>query len=231
MTAFLPAANSELRLYLDTADVEQWQTWLPTGVFYGVTTNPLLLERAQVPCHMQQMKDLAEQAFAWNLREVQMQAWGDSLEALVQIGRQLAAMDERIVVKVPSTQMGVEAAGQLIRAGVRVTLTAVYAAPQVLLAAALGAEYTAPYLGRIEDLGGDGRQALVQMQRALTGVNSPTRILVASIRRVEDLAYLAAQGLNTFTISAAIASQLFHIEATEAATADFERAARALGAY
>jgi len=231
MTAFFPATSSDLRLYLDTAEVEQWQTWLPTGVFYGVTTNPLLLERAQLPCQVESLKCLAEQAFAWDLREVQMQAWGNSLETLVQIGQQLAAIDERIVVKVPTTQMGVEAAGQLIRAGVRVTLTAVYAAPQVLIAAALGAEYTAPYLGRIDDLGGDGRQALVQMQRALMGVNSPTRILVASIRRLEDLAYLAAQGLDTFTISAAIASQLFQIEATEAATADFERAARAMGAY
>ncbi|HEY9879796.1 MAG TPA: transaldolase family protein [Leptolyngbyaceae cyanobacterium] len=222
----MSAAN--LRLCLDTADTAQWQKWASTGLFYGVTTNPLLLERSQVPCTLQSLARLAEKALHLGMQEVQLQTWGESVELMVSTGKALAAIAPQVVVKVPITSAGTEAAAHLIKAGIRVTLTGVYAVHQVLIAASLGAEYTAPYLGRINDMGRNGREDLAQMQRVLDGVKSPTRILAASIRSVEDLSYLAAAGLDTFTFSDAIATQLFEVPATIAAAADFERAAQAM---
>jgi len=93
----------------------------------------------------------------------------------------------------------------------------------VLLAAALGVDYIAPYLGRISDLGRDGHAELIQMQRCIDALGSTLRLLVASLRSPSDLPRLAAEGLNTFTISPAIAEGLFSVEATEAAAAQFER--------
>ncbi|MEO1400923.1 MAG: transaldolase family protein [Cyanobacteria bacterium J06635_1] len=219
-----------VRFYLDTAEVTAWESWMPTGLFYGVTSNPLLLERAKVACTLSSLTHLAHKAFALGAQEVQLQTWGDTIAALVSTGEQLAALDARVVVKVPITRLGTTAAAQLAKLGVRVTLTAVYSVPQVLIAAALGAEYVAPYLGRINDLGQDGRALLAEMQRALNGVQSPTRILAASIRDLEDISYLATQGLDTFTFAPKIASAFFDIKATIAATEDFERAAKAMGA-
>ncbi|MEA5466175.1 transaldolase family protein [Leptothoe sp. PORK10 BA2] len=218
-----------LRLYLDTADVTAWETWLPVGIFYGVTSNPLLLERAHLPCTVESLTQLASKAFELGAKEVQLQTWGDTKQTLVGTGKALAAIDPRVVVKVPITQLGTEAAAALIAAGVRVTLTAVYGVPQILIAAALGADYAAPYLGRINDAGGNGREDLAQMQRALDGVQSSTRILTASIRDVEDMAYLATQGLDTFTFSPQIAEALFSNRQTAAATAAFEGAAKTMG--
>lgn len=217
-----------LRLYLDTADVSAWETWLPVGIFYGVTSNPLLLERAQVPCTLASLTQLATTAFSLGAQEVQLQTWGETKEELITTGRALAAIDSRIVVKVPITQLGTTAAATLVAEGIRVTLTAVYEVPQILIAAALGVDYAAPYLGRITDAGGNGREAIAQMQRALDGVQSPTRILTASIREVEDLAYLATQGLDTFTFAPRIAEALFSSEQTNAATVAFEQAAEAM---
>ncbi len=214
-----------LRLYLDTADMAQWDAWLSAGIFYGVTSNPLLLERASLPCTHLQLEQLAHRAFEMGMQEVQLQTWGGTVEAWVANGQQLAAIDPRIVVKVPVTQGGTAAAAQLIGQGVRVTLTGIYEVHQVLIGAALGAEYVAPYLGRINDFGRNGREILAAMQQALNGVGSHTRILAASIREVDDIAALATQGLDTFTFSAKIAAQLFDVAATKLATADFERAA------
>jgi transaldolase len=227
----LPKSNTHrIRLFLDTADTTQWQTWLPTGLFYGVTTNPLLLERSQVTCSVEQLKDLARQAFNLGVKEVQLQTWGTSVEALVNTGKLLAAIDDRIVVKVPITKVGTEAASRLIAQGIRITLTGVYAVHQVVIAAALGADYAAPYLGRINDLGRNGRDDLVAMHRGIDGVGSATRILVASIRSVDDIAFLATQGVNTFTFSPAIAEAFFDVTATNQAATDFEQAARRMGA-
>ncbi|MBW4522668.1 MAG: transaldolase [Scytolyngbya sp. HA4215-MV1] len=214
-----------MRLFLDTADTAQWQTWLPIGMFYGVTTNPLLLERAQVACTVEQLKELAKQAFELGASEIQLQTWGATVEALVQTGQILAAIDPRVVVKVPITQRGTTAAAQLIAQGLRITLTGVYAPHQVLIAAALGAEYAAPYLGRINDLGRDGRADLITMQQAIAGVKSSLRLLVASIRSVADITCLATQGGNTFTFSPAIATEFFAVPATEQAAIEFEQAA------
>ncbi|MEM7773021.1 MAG: transaldolase family protein [Cyanobacteria bacterium P01_A01_bin.37] len=227
--ANLPTPSTkELRLFLDTADVDQWKAWMPTGMFYGITSNPLLLERASVPCSIQALTHLAHQAFALGAEEMQMQTWGNTVDDLVNTGRAIADIDQRVVVKVPITKTGTEAASQLITNGVRVTLTAAYTRHQALIAAAIGAEYVAPYLGRITDQGGNGRDELVAMQRSLDGVSSETRILTASIRQVEDLSFLSAQGLNTFTFSAAIAAALFEVPATQQATQEFEQAAKRL---
>lgn len=218
-----------LRLYLDTADVTAWETWLPVGIFYGVTSNPLLLERAQVSCTLASLTDLAIKALGLGAQEVQLQTWGDTKQSLVTMGKALAAIDPRIVVKVPITRLGTEAAAALIAEGVRVTLTAVYEVPQILIAAALGADYAAPYLGRIDDAGGNGCETLATMQQTLNGVRSSTRILTASIRDVNDIAYLTVQGLDTFTFAPRIAEALFSSEQTLTATAAFEQAAKAMG--
>jgi transaldolase len=134
------------------------------------------------------------------------------------------------VVKVPITQVGTAAAAQLIAADIPITLTAVYAVHQVLIAASLGTDYAAPYLGRINDLGRNGREDLVAMQRSLDGVGSSTRLLVASIRSVDDITFLASHGLNTFTFSPAIAAAFFEVAATDQAANDFQQAAQRMGA-
>ena len=226
-----------MRLFLDTADLSQWQTWLPTGLFYGVTTNPLLLERAGQPCTLQNLQILIDQALNYGIQEVQVQTWGNTVAAMVATGLALATdpsngfgtrLYPQLVIKVPITLGGTQAAAQLVAQGIRVTLTAVYAPHQIAIASALQATYAAPYLGRIQDQGGKGRETVATMQRMIDRTGSTTRLLVASVRQVSDITALAAQGVGTFTLSPAIAAELFQVDATQAAAADFERAAIAL---
>ncbi len=209
-----------LRLFLDSADPADWRQWLPSGLFHGVTTNPTLLKRAGQPCDLASLRALSQEALALGVRELHLQAWGSDL---LSCGRALADLAPgRIWIKLPITRAGVEAARGLLADGLPITFTACYEPAQVLPAVALGVDYIAPYLGRISDLGRDGHAELICMQRAVQALGSPLRLLVASLRSPDDLARLAAEGLNTFTISAAIADQLFAVEATEAAALQFE---------
>ena len=216
-----------LRLLLDSADPSAWAEWLPTGLFRGITTNPTLLRRAAQPCRLDQLEALTAQALALGVQELHLQAWGADLLAC---GRALVQLAPgRIWVKLPITRAGAAAARCLIAEGCPITFTACYEPAQVLLAAALGADYIAPYLGRISDLGRDGHAELARMQRIVDAVApsgqaiSQLRLLVASLRSADDLARLAAEGLDTFTISPAIAAELFAVEPTLAAAAQFER--------
>lgn len=203
----------------------QWDALLPLGMFHGVTTNPTLLERADEPCTVPNLHRLASKALS-HTEEFMCQTWGATAEEMYENGMTISKRDrERIVIKVPVTTKGAEAATLLAEAGVRICLTACYNSKQALVAGSMGAEYIAPYLGRMTDNGKDGLEECQRMQSIVDGLGSDTRILVASIRDADTLADLAAAGLDTYTFSPAVARELFDEPLTDAAAEEFEEAA------
>ena len=223
---FLPN-RGQSRFFLDTASVDEYKALLPLGLFHGVTSNPSILERDGVPCTVAALHALADKAFAHGVDEFMCQAWGGTVERYVETGLALRAKDpERFVIKLPVNMAGVEAASKLQAEGVRICLTACYASHQALIAGSAGVEYIAPYLGRMSDNGKDGLAEIIRMQEIVDGLGVETRVLVASIRDVDSMAALACKGCDTFTFSPAIARKLFEEPLTDAAAADFEKAAR-----
>ncbi len=220
-----PSAGAGVRLFLDSADRGAWERWLPSGLFFGITTNPTILDAAGLACRMPVIADIARDAFSHGIEELQVQTWGTDTAPLVRNGLALAALSPRIVVKVPVTFEGVRAVAALHREGVRTTLTAVYAPHQALTAAAAGADYVAPYFGRMGDLGRDALAGIIAMRSILAASGRPTRLLVASIRSAADLADLAAAGLDTFTFGTRVAEGLFADTDTIKAAAAFEATA------
>ncbi len=224
--------DNGLRLFLDSADPADWRRLLPLGFFHGVTTNPLLLERAGQPCTVANLRTMIGAVRDLGAREIQMQTWGRSPEQMVETGEHLAELAEpdlHVVVKVPATAEGFQVARTLIDCGRSVTLTAVYTPGQVMAAAGLRASYAAPYLGRLDDAGQDGAATVLTMYDILTGTGSRTRLLTASLRTAEQVVDLAAKGLDTFTFGPGVADQLLVSDLTAAADADFQRAAEAMG--
>jgi transaldolase len=158
--------------------------------------------------------------------EFMCQAWGANAQELYDCGMALSKPDrDRIVVKVPVTISGIEAASLLIQANCRVCLTACYDHKQAMIAANVGAEYIAPYLGRMSDAGKDGAGECWKMQEIVEGLQADTRILVASMRDYQTMIDLSAKGMETFTISPAVARKLFEEPMTTHAAAEFEAAA------
>jgi len=219
-----------LRLFLDSADPTSWDQWLPLGVFHGVTTNPLLLERAGQACTLDNLAVLGDRAFALGAQEIHLQAWGEDVDQFVACGRKLATLAPQVAVKVPATADGLMAARQLLSEDIAVTLTAVYNAGQVLAAAALGCRYAAPYLGRLDDLGRDGTAEVIAMQELLQNTDSSTRLLAASLRSWDKVVELAWEGLDTFTFGPEVAAGMVDDPDTEDAAEAFAEAARNMGA-
>jgi transaldolase len=190
--------SGNLCMFLDSASEEEWARWLPSGIFTGVTTNPIILERDNRACDVATLTELAKQALEYDaVQEFQVQTWGESSDEMWKNGVALASYDpDVIVVKVPGTFEGIKAANALVADGIRVTITAAYASHQAVLAAAVGANYVAPYLGRMNDAGRDGFGTVAEMQKTADKLDSDMRILVASVRNVGDIAKLAADGLR-----------------------------------
>ena len=150
VTAFAAAPHrGNCRFFLDTADTTEWDALLPLGLFHGVTTNPALLERSHEPCTISNLHQLAAKALCHHIDEFMCQTWGSTAQEMYENGMAISKFDrDRIVIKVPVTAQGAEAATLLGDAGVRICLTACYDSKQALIAASMGVEYIAPYLGR-----------------------------------------------------------------------------------
>lgn len=144
-----------MRLYLDSANYEEWKKWAETGMFYGFTTNPTILKKGGIHCTLPSIRQLTRLAFDLDVEELQLQAWGETVAEMYSCALDLAELDTRVVVKVPMTMDGILTARRLVNDGVPVTFTAVYSVHQVVTALSVGASYVAPYLGRMHDAGKD----------------------------------------------------------------------------
>ena len=213
-----------MRLYLDTADRAAAEDLLRTGLFAGLTTNPTILQRSGLG--VADAPEVHRWAVAAGAREVFLQSWGEDADTLVERGERLRELGPQVVVKVPASRAGAAACARLAAHGAPTLLTAVYAPGQVLVAAAAGATYIAPYLGRLNDAGRDGIAEVTAMQEVLAATGASTKILLASIRDVPSMVALARRGVDCFTIGPPVAEAFFAEHLTAAAVAAFEEAAR-----
>ncbi|HCQ66599.1 MAG TPA: transaldolase [Rhodobacteraceae bacterium] len=218
-------------LYIDTAEVTEWEVLMPTGLFTGITTNPLLAHRAGLDYPQIDWADLARRAADLGAKELFGQVYGppetyvDFAGALFEAGR---AAGISTVVKVPLTEAGIRAVPAVRKLGGPVLMTAAYNAKQMFAATALGAAYIAPYFGRMLEMGHDAHEVLGQMLAIGKAAGSGTRILVASIRDTDQLVRLGAAGQSCFTLAPSVAHALLFDANTRAAAADFEAAARSV---
>ncbi len=214
-----------MKLLIDTADRTVWEDLAPCGFYSGVTTNPLLLQRAGLSCTLDTLGELHRVSIAQGFGEIQIQSWGETPDALSEMALRLADLGPEVVVKLPATQAGFAAAQRLrlARPETRVTMTAIYATGQVIAAAAFGAAYAAPYYARLQEAGEDADSILDQMQAA---AGSQTLLLVASLRSADQVVQLTSQGHRCFTLPAPVARGLLESELAATAVAEFDAAAR-----
>lgn len=211
------------RLFIDSVNPTDWDPGLARGWLHGVTTNPHLISRAGKKVDLATAQDLVAHARKRNICELQLQATGGTATELHASAAALRGLWDKVTIKIPATAAGFEAAAPLCRQGYHVTLTACYTVHQAMLAASIGARYIAPYYGRMLDAGLDADQRLDAMLEI--GRRENVRVLVASIRSIEQLVALATRGFDTFTITAALAVQLGIDAQSDAAAEDFMHAA------
>jgi TalC/MipB family fructose-6-phosphate aldolase len=214
-----------MHLYLDTADRAAAEPLLATGLFTGVTTNPSILRAASLG--VTDIPGVYRWAVGAGAKEVFFQAWGEDTGTLVERGLRLRELGREVVVKVVASRAGAAACAELAARGVPTLLTAVYAPAQAVIAAAAGATYIAPYLGKLEDAGREAMADVVAMHEILTATGSATRVLLASIRDTSSVVAFARHGVGHFTMKPVLAEEFFADDLTAQAARDFEEAVAA----
>jgi transaldolase len=188
-----------MEVWLDSTQISSVQIGVRLGILSGVTTNPSLIARSE-RCLERVLEDLLH--FQEGPVAVQVVAQ-DSIE-MVQQGQNLYDFSNRLIIKVPVTINGLEAIHLLSRQGIPTMATALFTPHQALMAALAGADYLAPYLGKIEKAGGSPWETLTSITRILNNYHLTTKILGASIYGLEQAAKCAELGIFGITVKETI---------------------------
>ncbi|HET9269097.1 MAG TPA: transaldolase family protein, partial [Vicinamibacterales bacterium] len=164
-----------MKLFIDSGNIREIQSLVPLGIIDGVTTNPSLLAKES-----DDPRAIVREICRLVQGPVSAEVVATDAAGMITEGRELARIDEHIVVKVPFTREGVKAVKALSAEGIRVNVTLIFSATQALLAAKVGAAYVSPFVGRLDDIASDGMGLIKQIVEVYRNYGFATEILVAS---------------------------------------------------
>jgi transaldolase len=187
-----------MKFFIDTANLKEIQEAYDLGVLDGVTTNPSLMAKEgikgaeAVNAHYKAICDIVD-------NNVSAEVIATDFDNIIKEGKELAKIDDKIVVKVPMIRDGVKAIKKLSSEGIRTNCTLVFSAGQAILAAKAGASYVSPFIGRLDDVSTDGLDLIAQLRLIYDNYSFETEILAASIRHTMHLIKCAEIGADVAT--------------------------------
>lgn len=187
-----------MKFFIDTANLQEIQEAQNLGVLDGVTTNPSLMAKEGISgkdniiAHYKAICEIVD-------GDVSAEVISTDYEGMIAEGEILAALDEKIVVKVPMIKDGIRAIRYFSNKGIKTNCTLVFSAGQALLAAKAGATYVSPFVGRLDDISFDGTKLIEQIRTIYDNYGFETEILAASIRHPVHILQCAEIGADVMT--------------------------------
>lgn len=197
-----------MKLFIDTANGSEIRemAWLVDGV----TTNPSLVAKEKRP-----FRDIIAEICELIDGPVSAEVISLKTEEMVSEARELASIHTNVVIKIPMTEAGMKAVRILTSEGIRTNVTLVFSANQAMLAAKCGASFVSPFVGRIDDMSGDGMGLIAEIQECYQHYVFSTEILVASIRHPRHLLDSALIGADVATVPYSVLKKAFNHPLTD----------------
>lgn len=187
-----------MKFFIDTANLQQIKEAQDLGVLDGVTTNPSLMAKEGITGEVNVTKHY-KAICAIVDDNVSAEVISTNYEEIIKEGEALAALNPKIVVKVPMIKDGVKAIKYFTAKGIKTNCTLIFSSGQALLAAKAGATYVSPFLGRLDDISTDGLQLIEEIRLIFDNYGYPTQILAASIRGPLHIVACAKLGADVIT--------------------------------
>uniref|UniRef100_UPI0040483CE5 fructose-6-phosphate aldolase n=2 Tax=Algoriphagus sp. TaxID=1872435 RepID=UPI0040483CE5 len=187
-----------MKFFIDTANLAEIREAHDLGVLDGVTTNPSLMAKegitgeANIIAHYKAICDIVED-------KVSAEVIATDYEGMIREGKELAKLDDKIVVKIPMIREGVKAIRYFHSEGIRTNCTLIFSSGQALLAAKAGATYVSPFIGRLDDISFDGLDLIGQIVHIYQNFGYETEVLAASVRHSMHLIKCAELGADVVT--------------------------------
>lgn len=199
-----------MKIFLDTANLDDLRRGAQYGVIDGVTTNPSLIAKEGVS-NAERIQDICEIIDG----DISAEVVSTEADAMVREGRELAAIHDNVVVKIPLIREGIKAVKQLSSEGIRTNVTLCFSAAQALLAAKAGAYIISPFIGRLDDIGIEGMDLIREIVTLYDIHDLPTQVLAASIRGPLHVKDAALAGAHIATLPYGAFDKMFNHPLTD----------------
>lgn len=205
-----------MKIFMDTANVEEIAKFVDWGVVYGVTTNPSLIAKSG-----RTQADVIPEIAKLVAGPVSAEVISTECDGMVEEARKLVKIADNIVIKIPCIPEGLKAVKILSAEGIKTNVTLVFSMAQALLAARAGASYVSPFIGRLDDIGEDGVHLVENIVKAfkLYGIN--TEVIAASIRNLEHVEKVMLTGCQIATIPTKVLEKMIFNSLTDKGLAQF----------
>ena len=219
-----------MRLYLDTAEIDQIRKAVKLGVISGVTTNPSLVSKAG----WKDYKSAVQEICSIVKGPVSVEVLGQDAKTMMEEARTMASWSEHVVIKIPMCDAGLEATSALSKEkgdiDIKVNLTLCFSLNQALLGARAGASYVSPFVGRLDDVGEDGMALVGDIVSCFDRYGFGTQVIAASIRHPLHCVAAAKKGAHIATVPYSVLTQMINHPLTTVGIARFlEDAQKAAG--
>jgi transaldolase len=218
-----------MKIFLDTADIEEIRTAARWGILDGVTTNPTLYAKVGGS-----YEDILREVCSLTPGPVSAEVVADEVEDMLEEGRAFAKLAPNIVVKVPMSENGLEAISRFAEEGIKTNCTLIFSTNQGLLAAKAGASLISPFVGRLDDINEDGMTCVRELAEIFALHDIESEVLAASIRHPLHVTQAALAGAHIATLPFKVLQQMVRHPLTDKGIvqfkADWEKARQATGA-
>jgi len=218
-----------MKIFLDTANLDEIREGMSFGVIDGITTNPTLVAKEKKPFreHLIEICNIVKNG------EISAEVVSTDTAGILREAREIATWHPNIIVKLPTIPDGVRALSILSKENIRVNMTLVFSSPQALLVAKAGAYFVSPFLGRLDDISADGLTVLREIMDIYQAYKYPTQVLAASLRHPLHVVAAARMGAHIGTMPYKVFEMLFKHPLTdkglEGFQKDWEKAREAMG--
>ncbi|MBN22897.1 MAG: fructose-6-phosphate aldolase [Bdellovibrionaceae bacterium] len=205
-----------MKIFIDSAEIEEIKAAAQTGLVDGITTNPSLVARSG-----RNFKELLEEITSYIHGPISAEVTENDANSMFEQGKELAKIHENIVIKVPLNTEGLIATQKFSSEGIKTNVTLCFSANQAWLAAKSGATYISPFVGRLDDISSDGMALISDIRTVYDNYQYETQILVASIRHPEHVLQSILIGADVATIPYKVFMQLIKHPLTTAGLETF----------
>lgn len=214
-----------MKIFIDTANVEEIKEAAKFGILDGVTTNPSLIAKEG-----RKFEEVIAEIVEIVDGPISAEVTAPDAENMVKQAIELSKIHKNIVIKIPICEEGLKATYQLKKLGIRTNVTLIFSSTQALLAARAGASFVSPFIGRLDDISDDGTELVKEISEIFNIHNIKTEIIAASVRGPQDVVRAAVAGANIATIPYKVIKQMIKHPLTdkgiEKFNADWERAVK-----
>jgi len=207
-----------MKLFIDTANINEILEIAEWGVLEGVTTNPSLIAKEGNVDFESVIKEIAAIVDG----PISAEVVADDAPTMVSQGQELSKIHENIVIKIPMTEEGLIAIRLLKEKGIRTNCTLIFSANQALLAAKAGASFVSPFIGRLDDAGNDGMEIIREIATIISIYDLDTQIITASVRHPRHVTEAALAGSDIATVPYPVFRKMLKHPLTDAGNKKFK---------